>query len=174
MKLVKSLQSTEPEINEDLDGVPLDDEAEQNDILDRLSSVNDKPKFIPSKWEELDPEQVKAQAVTTVSKWDLFEEGKDVKEEVDEEGKEGLVDYDDEDIDGEPMEEDEEEKVSGGDEDRRRREMREVEVKVLAFQDELEKRGVVGGSVDLVREYREKLLRRVSVLLLIVCLIGIV
>lgn len=44
-------------MDEDIDGIPLD---------------NSKGGFIPSKWETVDPEQVKDQAITT-SKWEKLE-----------------------------------------------------------------------------------------------------
>ncbi|ODN04777.1 U2 snRNP-associated SURP motif-containing protein [Orchesella cincta] len=142
LNLVKSLQSTEPEINEELDGVPMDEEEQVSE------NVVVQNKFIPSKWEELDPEQVKAQAVTTTSKWDLFEE----QDKSD--GK--LVEYEEEDIDGMPMDDEDDDVV----EETHRKTLREIEMKVLAFQDELEKRGV--NETNLVREYRDKLLRKAT------------
>lgn len=269
MKLVRSLQSSaEPEINEEIDGVPMIDPPGNPGFIDTFTNNNSNPgttahlqsKFKPSKWEELDPEEVKAQAVTTTSKWDLFEEQRRADEEaaasaaalaaaaaasvaaqkqqhdaeaaasrtgdlgfhhrhgIGEDSKstrlvgygnerdlEDRDDDDDEDIDGMPMDEDDddddddddynddgEEGASNSDrvprpggynvvssssaassqpstrqhhheEEDRRSKLREVEMKVLAFQDELERRGVVSttGGVDLVREYREKLLRKV-------------
>lgn len=58
-------------MDDDLDGVPLDDES--------AFSKSQKPKFdrsaafVPSRWESVDPEEAEAQAMTT-SKWELLEQ----------------------------------------------------------------------------------------------------
>jgi U2-associated protein SR140 len=208
LNLIRSMQSIDPNAGrEDLDGVPMDegdidgepDSVEPNQTPSGPDSgtapaVENKPKggFIPSKWETIDPEEVKAGAVTTTSKWDLFEENstnssgnsKDEKTAAknNNSGLGGLVDYDgEEDLDGVPMDDDEESPQGSGnpymgkvgveiyeDEstEERRLKLREVENKVLTYQDELEsgrRRMRHGESVaQLVQEYREKLLRKVN------------
>lgn len=42
----------------------------------RASRRRRRPKFVPSKWETVDPETVQLQAVTT-SKWDLLDQGEE-------------------------------------------------------------------------------------------------
>lgn len=60
------------EVDDDLDGVPLDEETGPQ-------SKSQKPKFdrsaafVPSRWESVDPEEAEAQAMTT-SKWELLEQ----------------------------------------------------------------------------------------------------
>ena len=107
--------------------------------------------FVPSKWETIDPEDVQAQAVT--SKWDLFEQGGEQ-----ERGKKGITEPDDEDeddIDGEngayavvcrtafidafsgvPLQDDNQIDVRLSED--RRAKLREIEIKVMRYQDELE------------------------------------
>lgn len=59
-------------MEDDLDGVPLEDEAifhqkTQKPTFDRSAA------FVPSRWESVDPEEAEAQAMTT-SKWELLEQ----------------------------------------------------------------------------------------------------
>lgn len=149
LNLVRALQSL-PE-DEDLDGVPLNEDLSPK-IPTQPAPQPIKMQFLPSKWETIDPEEVAAGAVTTTSKWDLFEE-KDKEKEV------GIVDYDEEeeDVDGEPMVESPQQNP----EDERRL-LREVELKVVAYEDELvENSGRVGGDVgEMVEEYRKRLLNQ--------------
>jgi hypothetical protein len=249
LNLVRALQSTGGDgddddgnrsgfdADEDLDGVPMEEDIDgvpmgtlnnnafssaigrRNELQPGAAKVGG---FVPSKWETVDPEEVKAGAVTTTSKWDLFEDtgsnqGKDEPEGNNSKGGNGglVAAYDDndeeeEDIDGRPMDEDDEDDDLDGvqqqqqlgsqqmqflrDSDRdypygtpnsgsgrniayaqqeedisleeRRLKLREVELKVLAFQDDLESGRKVtkhGMSVqDTVQKFREKLLRRVS------------
>ena len=207
LNLVRAMQSTEPGMSEldgapieDIDGIHIDDGAEIPDKAFNTqvfennvnAETNNKPKggFLPSKWETIDPEEVKAQAVTTTSKWDLFEEnlsntsdGKDGaitdNSRDSHSGGFGLVADYDEDMDGVPMEDDvtyvTPPNVSHGkvgveiyeDEntEERRIKLREIENKVLAFQDELEsgrKKLKHGETVQSIcQQYREKLLRKV-------------
>jgi U2-associated protein SR140 len=208
LNLVRAMQSTEPGLSEALDGTPLEDidgvqiEDESEAPEPALPSkpvenhvkpeVNNKPKggFLPSKWETIDPEDVKAQAVTTTSKWDLFEEGLSSQDGGNENsgdsnaggvgGYSGLVADYDEDLDGVPMDEDGEDGGSRNssigkvgveiyedeNSEERRTKLREIENKVLAFQDELEsgrKKLKYGESVHgLCQQYREKLARKVG------------
>lgn len=73
----------------DLDGVPLGLPLEDPELdgqpLDVPPVVHRPPaaKFVPSKWETVDPETVSQQAVTT-SKWDLLDQGEEEEEEPEE------------------------------------------------------------------------------------------
>ncbi|CAG7733273.1 unnamed protein product [Allacma fusca] len=219
LNLVRALQSIEPGSEEldgvpidDLDGMPMDPNAAMTTQGDMggfsESQIENKFKggFVPTKWETVDPEDVKAQAVTTTSKWDLFEENSSENYNKDDPGGYGgrgsntdspsqnsirkglLVDYDegdDEDIDGAPMADDSSDysnsgnyygsssvgqsrKATVGLEDEssheRRSKLREIENKVLAYQDELEsgRKGIKHGYTvsEMVKIYREKLLRK--------------
>ncbi|OWF40445.1 U2 snRNP-associated SURP motif-containing protein [Mizuhopecten yessoensis] len=133
------------------------------------------PKFLKSKWETVDDAELEAQAMTT-SKWDLLDNQEEEEEE--EEKPQGEV-Y--EDIDGQPL--DEEEGYSRGtasDEEsfqdyseyhhkqemteERRAKLREIEVKVMKYQDELEagkrsRKNHIPISQQ-VEHYRKKLLQK--------------
>ncbi|KAL3847445.1 hypothetical protein ACJMK2_018351 [Sinanodonta woodiana] len=164
---------------EDLDGVPLEDTKQ-------LSS-SPKPKFAMSKWETVDETELEAQAMTT-SKWDLL----DQQEEEEEDEKDKNAVEVEEDLDGAPLEEDLDgtELVSDdGSQDsqesssisttsasaperllkqelseERRAKLREIEVKVVKYQDEVEsgKRSRKPGMTvaEQVEHHRKKLLSK--------------
>ncbi|XP_067128320.1 U2 snRNP-associated SURP motif-containing protein isoform X1 [Centruroides vittatus] len=163
------------EEKEDLDGMPFSEDIDGQPMEESSGrSPSPKLKFIPSKWETVDPETVEAQAITT-SKWDLLDQQADQEQEVD-----------DDDIDGKPMEEDIEEvteetelpdeKENSRDStilleslknevsEERRAKLREIELKVLKFQDELEsgKRNRKAGMTvsEQIEHYRQKLIRK--------------
>ncbi|XP_023226144.1 U2 snRNP-associated SURP motif-containing protein-like [Centruroides sculpturatus] len=163
------------EEKEDLDGMPFSEDIDGQPMEESSGrSPSPKLKFIPSKWETVDPETVEAQAITT-SKWDLLDQQADQEQEVD-----------DDDIDGKPMEEDIEEvteetelpdeKENSRDStilleslknevsEERRAKLREIELKVLKFQDELEsgKRNRKSGMTvsEQIEHYRQKLIRK--------------
>ncbi|CAG0881397.1 unnamed protein product [Darwinula stevensoni] len=140
---------------DDIDGVPLNDEEERKEPI----------KYAPSKWETVDPEDVAAQAMTT-SKWDLLEQEELKKKQ------------ENEDIDGVPMDatsrthdEDSSSQYDSpaqrdreGGEERRAR-LREIELKVIQYQDELEsgQRSLKERSIaEQVEQYRQKLLRKME------------
>merc|ERR1739838_176882 len=100
------------EVDEEIDGIPLDDNIDGSVIADDDSDIDgmpldtsdgaidvnaqleeqidvepDRPRFVQSKWETVDPEDVESQAMTT-SKWDTL---------IDDE------ENDDEDVDGDPI-----------------------------------------------------------------------
>ncbi|XP_071184110.1 U2 snRNP-associated SURP motif-containing protein-like isoform X2 [Salvelinus alpinus] len=153
---------------DDLDGVPI--KAPEEDIdglpLDRAAAKAASFKVAPSKWEAVDESELEAQAVTT-SKWEIFEQP--------EEEKKGEDDSDDEDTKSSRSEEppsysnpirddlDTKTKHSEMNEDRRTK-LREIEVKVMKFQDELEsgKRPKKSGQSlqEQVEHYRDKLLHK--------------
>jgi U2-associated protein SR140 len=84
--------------------------------------------FVPSKWETVDPEAVQAQAVT--SKWDIFDQ-----EEAD---RKAAEDDGEEDIDGVPFQEEDNDQIDAKLDELRRERLRDVEVKVMCYQDNLE------------------------------------
>ncbi|XP_035597609.1 U2 snRNP-associated SURP motif-containing protein isoform X1 [Oncorhynchus keta] len=152
---------------DDLDGVPI--KAPEEDIdgvpLDHAAAKAASFKVAPSKWEAVDESELEAQAVTT-SKWEIFEQPEEKKDE---------DDSDDEDTKSSRSEEppsypnpirddlDSKTKHSEMNEDRRTK-LREIEVKVMKFQDELEsgkKPKKSGQSLqEQVENYREKLLQK--------------
>ena len=126
--------------DEDIDGAPIQKPSENRQAV---SSAGPKPGgFVTSKWETVDPEDVKAGAMTT-SKWD--------------------------DIDGDPIEEEsdtEHHDVDTRVTEERRALLRDIEVKVMHYQDELEcgKKGIKSGWTisEQVEHYRKKLFRRAT------------
>uniref|UniRef100_A0AAQ5XHT1 U2 snRNP-associated SURP motif-containing protein n=1 Tax=Amphiprion ocellaris TaxID=80972 RepID=A0AAQ5XHT1_AMPOC len=141
---------------DDLDGVPINGAG-----IDTKSF-----KVAPSKWEAVDEAELEAQAVTT-SKWEMFEQPEETKKD----------DEDSDDDDRSPRSEDNQSysnpirddsdikaKMSEMNEEKRTK-LREIEVKVMKFQDELEsgKRPKKPGQSiqEQVEHYRDKLLQKV-------------
>lgn len=125
-------------MDENIDGIPFDG-----------GSTSQTAGFVKSKWEELDPEQVAHQAITT-SKWELLPDP--VAPEPPK--IESICNYGSSDSDD--SEDDTEEKRKG---------LREIEIKICEYQDELES-GIhslkSGWSVSQqVEHFRRKLLRKV-------------
>ncbi|MCJ8740461.1 hypothetical protein PDJAM_G00059560 [Pangasius djambal] len=158
---------------DDLDGVPIKGSEEE---LDGLPLDGPKPgfKMAPSKWEEVDGTALEAQAVTT-SKWEVFdlpEESEksderntheaDVKETVKSSSSETQSH-------AQPAKEEHQDsksaKLSEMSEEKRAK-LREIELKVMKFQDELEsgKRPKKSGQSiqEQVELYRDKLLQRIA------------
>ncbi|GAA6075617.1 U2 snRNP-associated SURP motif-containing protein isoform X1, partial [Tachysurus ichikawai] len=153
---------------DDLDGVPIKGSEEE---LDGLPLDGPKPgfKMAPSKWEEVDGTALEAQAVTT-SKWEVFEESEksgdrkpheaDLKDTV----KSSLSEPQ---FHTQPAREEHQDsksaKLSEMSEEKRAK-LREIELKVMKFQDELEsgKRSKKSGQSiqEQVELYRDKLLQR--------------
>jgi len=180
--------------DEDVDGVPLDGAAllkagggmsvtrkdsNSDDSLDGapIEKVFDKPAatparpagFVTSKWETVDPEDVKAGAITT-SKWEAEETEQLMKARKALMGSVASKWDEKEDLDGEPLDNDSD---SGELPDldtrvteERRALLRDIEVKVMQYQDELEsgKKGIKSGWTisEQVEHYRKKMLRRAS------------
>uniref|UniRef100_A0A4W3HCY0 U2 snRNP-associated SURP domain containing n=1 Tax=Callorhinchus milii TaxID=7868 RepID=A0A4W3HCY0_CALMI len=154
-------------LDDDLDGVPIDGLEESK----KFQSVF---KVAPSKWEAVDEAQLESQAVTT-SKWELFDQPTESEEEEqDVQLKESDEDDDDDNSRSEeqyyfsnPMKEEPMEsrplKYSEMSEEKRAK-LREIELKVMKFQDEIEsgKRPKKAGQniQDQVEHYRDKLLQR--------------
>jgi U2-associated protein SR140 len=124
-------------VDENIDGVQIPDDIASGG-------------FVKSKWEELDPEQVAHQAITT-SKWDLLNEP--VAPEP------PKISFSSRDLSS-----DSDDSREGTEEKRKR--LREIEVKTLEYQDELETGDRVLKSGWTMRQqvehYRKKLLRKVE------------
>ncbi|XP_061777209.1 U2 snRNP-associated SURP motif-containing protein isoform X3 [Nerophis ophidion] len=144
---------------DDLDGVPIKPMEEDLDGIPFDQSKEATFKVAPSKWEAVDESELASQAVTT-SKWEAFEqpeEGKRHNDNSDEERSPRSVDtpgYSNairDDVDLKMNEE-------------KRTKLREIEVKVMKFQDELEsgKRPKKAGQSlqEQVEHYRDKLLQK--------------
>ena len=176
--------------DEDVDGVPLDGNAlmkagaahnrDSDDSLDgepirgktpdMSSSTPAAAKsggFVTSKWETVDPEDVRAGAMTT-SKWEQEETDQLIK------ARKALMgsvaskwDDKEEDIDGDPLNNESDQDYPDVDTrvtEERRQLLRDIEVKVMQYQDELEggRKGIKSGWTisEQVEHYRKKLLRR--------------
>uniref|UniRef100_UPI00398F5762 U2 snRNP-associated SURP motif-containing protein isoform X1 n=2 Tax=Pristiophorus japonicus TaxID=55135 RepID=UPI00398F5762 len=163
-------------LDDDLDGVPIDGLEDPK----KFQSVF---KVAPSKWEAVDEAELESQAVTT-SKWELFDQPTESEEDeqpVDSTLKESDDEEDDDDYIDDQMTRSEEllyfsnpikeetvdprptlkySEMSEG----KRAKLREIELKVMKFQDELEsgKRPKKAGLTmqDQVEHYRDKLLQR--------------
>lgn len=141
--------------DDDIDGIPLDDNIDGAPIEDKHQQKSSTGgSFVKSKWEELDPEQVEKQAITT-SKWELLQEPT-----APEPPKiSGICNYDDS-----SGSEDEDNSRDNLEEKRKR--LREVEVRVLEYQEDLEnghEKVKSGWSVkEQVEHYRKKLLKRID------------
>ncbi|TNM96595.1 hypothetical protein fugu_016256 [Takifugu bimaculatus] len=149
---------------DDLDGVPIKPMEEDIDGIPFDQSKEATFKVAPSKWEAVDEAELASQAVTT-SKWEIFEQPEETKK-----------DDDDSDDDRSPRSEDNQSyfnptrddsdvkaKMSEMNEEKRTK-LREIEVKVMKFQDELEsgKRPKKHGQSiqEQVEHYRDKLLQK--------------
>ncbi|XP_043926943.1 U2 snRNP-associated SURP motif-containing protein isoform X2 [Protopterus annectens] len=161
-------------LDDDLDGVPLDLPLEPAMLPEPVFKV------APSKWEAVDESELEAQAVTT-SKWEMFDqqEHSEEEEETQQNSQEKEESEDDED-DSQSSESEEthtyynpvkEEipesksstKYSEISEEKRAK-LREIELKVMKFQDELESGKKAKKPEQSIQEqvehYREKLLLR--------------
>ncbi|KAF4086504.1 hypothetical protein AMELA_G00107280 [Ameiurus melas] len=155
---------------DDLDGVPIKVSEEE---LDGLPLDGQKPgfKMAPSKWEEVDGSALQAQAITT-SKWEVF----DLPEESEKSGERKTHEADvketvkssSSELQSQPAKEEHQQdfksvKLSEMSEEKRAK-LREIELKVMKFQDELEsgKRPKKSGQSiqEQVELYRDKLLQR--------------
>ncbi|XP_036300546.1 U2 snRNP-associated SURP motif-containing protein isoform X8 [Pipistrellus kuhlii] len=154
--------------DDDLDGVPLVDATEDSKKNEPIFKV------APSKWEAVDESELEAQAVTT-SKWELFDQHEESEEEGNQNQEEDSEDEEDTQSSKseehhlysnpikEEMTESKFSKYSEMSEEKRAK-LREIELKVMKFQDELEsgKRPKKPGQSfqEQVEHYRDKLLQR--------------
>ncbi|CAG5896023.1 unnamed protein product [Menidia menidia] len=149
---------------DDLDGIPIKAMEEDIDGIPFDQSKEATFKVAPSKWEAVDEAELEAQAVTT-SKWEIFEQPEERKklEDSDDDDRSPNSEYnqgysnpsrDDSDVKAKMSEMNEE----------KRTKLREIEVKVMKFQDELElgKRPKKPGQsiLEQVEHYRDKLLQK--------------
>ncbi|XP_044144569.1 U2 snRNP-associated SURP motif-containing protein isoform X4 [Bufo gargarizans] len=152
-------------LDDDLDGVPLDigDEKKNEPIF----------KVAPSKWEAVDESELESQAVTT-SKWEVFDQHEASDEEENLNQEEESEDEDDTQSSKsedqhyynpirDDMSDSKSMKYSEMSEEKRAK-LREIELKVMKFQDEIEsgKRPKKSGQSiqEQVEHYRDKLLQR--------------
>lgn len=145
-------------VDDDIDGVPLDDEDDDIDgvPLEETRSSG----FIPSKWEAIAPDQVEAQAITT-SKWDTLDRGSGAtrKRSYESSGEE------EEDGEGDDSRGSEARgrQRSSYDEEKRAK-LREVEVQTIQYQDELEagERSLREGQTmsSQLEQFRQRLMRK--------------
>ncbi|VVC31642.1 Hypothetical protein CINCED_3A012507 [Cinara cedri] len=149
--LLKHAYDDTPPGDADIDGVPLlDEDIGSVPLTGDPSGKNIKAAaFVPSRWETVDPHEAEEQAMTT-SKWEMLErENKN---------------YNTESIDQDSQDDDLNETRENTDD--RRAKLREIEVKVMQYQDELEsgKRALKGGwnIYQQVEHYRRKLLKKVN------------
>ncbi|KAM4772303.1 U2 snRNP-associated SURP motif-containing protein isoform 2-T2 [Rhinophrynus dorsalis] len=153
-------------IDDDLDGVPLDisDDSKKNEPIFKVA---------PSKWEAVDEAELESQAVTT-SKWELFDQPEESEEENPNQEEESEDEDDTQSSKSEdhhyysnPVRDDSSDsksmKYSEMSEEKRAK-LREIELKVMKFQDEIEsgkRPKKTGQSIqEQVEHYRDKLLQR--------------
>ncbi|KAK5639350.1 hypothetical protein RI129_011842 [Pyrocoelia pectoralis] len=127
--LKQTLKSPSPVADLDIDGFEIQDEEKKD--VDKGVAPSQLSGFILSKWETVDPEQVEAQAMTT-SKWDLLESSADNSQDSKNDNQDSS-DYTD------PRDMTEE----------RRTKLRDIELKTVQYQDELE-------SGQRKKEWKEK------------------
>lgn len=168
--LSKGQSTDQVEDEEDVDGVPLEESAPVPATPAVPASSSSAGAFVPSRWETVDPDDVAAGVVTT-SKWDQLTSvsaGDDPPEDQTPPDPE-------EDVDGVPMNEGpagselteamSPESCSVVAEDRRQK-LREVELKAMAYQDDLEsgQRQVKSGYtlLEQVNHYRSKLVKKMD------------
>ncbi|XP_046671821.1 U2 snRNP-associated SURP motif-containing protein [Homalodisca vitripennis] len=134
-----------PMVEEDIDGMPMDagSEGEGKSGQGRGETRTAGPGFVMSRWETVDPDLVEAQAMTT-SKWETLEQTNHSQEDSQEEDTSNLD-------------------LRDSNDDRRAK-LREIELKVMQYQDELEsgKRSLKYNFTiaHQVEHYRRKLLRK--------------
>jgi U2-associated protein SR140 len=73
-------------VDDDLDGMPMDD-------YHGYSNASKAAGFVPSKWETVDPEQVEAQAMTTL-KWESLDQSNTRSADDDNDSEDGVVNDD--------------------------------------------------------------------------------
>ncbi|KAJ8670800.1 hypothetical protein QAD02_002059 [Eretmocerus hayati] len=126
-------------MEDDIDGVPMEDEDSSGSRSKDDKKMTMPAGFVPSRWETVDPDQVEAQAMTT-SKWEELDHNDDSNSQ--DASMDSSRDYNEE----------------------RRVRLREIEVKAMQYQDELEsgRRTLKSGMTiqAQVEHYRKKLIRK--------------
>uniref|UniRef100_A0AAY4DDL4 U2 snRNP-associated SURP motif-containing protein n=1 Tax=Denticeps clupeoides TaxID=299321 RepID=A0AAY4DDL4_9TELE len=149
---------------DDLDGVPIKSTEDDLDGLPYASKMS-AFKVAPSKWEAVDEAELQAQAVTT-SKWEVIEQPEDSGEpKNDNDAKSSRSE--EQQAFSNPVKTDVSDKSKHSEiNEEKRSKLREIELKVMKFQDELEsgKRPKKSGQSiqDQVEHYREKLLQKMA------------
>lgn len=152
--------------SEDIDGIPIDLDLDGEEMPKSVvEDVHFSTKFKPSKWETVDPELVESQAIT--SKWENLDKGTAI--------------FADDDIDGKPMEDTDyfeslvntrstttaEYSQSTHSPALSREVLREIELKVVKYQDDLDSGRVRRTDnqplAQMVEKYRAELVRKASV-----------
>lgn len=98
---------------DDLDGEPVD-------VPPKVEAEKPKPAFVPSKWETVDESELEKQAMT-VSKWDLLDQKRREEEAAARLAATQEDDYQDEDIDGKPLDDDDDDENNASDDDTSRK-----------------------------------------------------
>ncbi|XP_053683700.1 U2 snRNP-associated SURP motif-containing protein isoform X2 [Sabethes cyaneus] len=134
-------------LDEDIDGIPLEAPAVGNDFEGENSKGKAGGSFIPSKWETVDASQIEAQAITT-SKWETLEPIAPEPPSI------SLRDGSD----------DEQGNSKNDQDEARRLRLREIEVKIVQYQDEFEsgaRQVRVGWTLaEEIAHYRRKLIKK--------------
>ncbi|XP_037613326.1 U2 snRNP-associated SURP motif-containing protein isoform X3 [Sebastes umbrosus] len=150
---------------DDLDGVPIKPMEEDIDGIPLDPSKEATFKVAPSKWEAVDEAELEAQAVTT-SKWEIFEQPEETKKDEEDSDYEDRSPRSDDNLSySNPIRDDSDLKTKMSEmNEEKRTKLREIEVKVMKFQDELEsgKRPKKPGQsiLEQVEHYRDKLLQK--------------
>uniref|UniRef100_A0A1A8MD61 U2 snRNP-associated SURP domain containing n=2 Tax=Nothobranchius pienaari TaxID=704102 RepID=A0A1A8MD61_9TELE len=150
---------------DDLDGVPIKSIDDDLDGIPFDQSKEAAFKVAPSKWEAVDETELASQAVTT-SKWEAFEQPDESKNRAEDSGEdERSPRSDDNQTYFNPIRDDSDTKAKMSEmNEEKRSKLREIEVKVMKFQDELEsgKRPKKSGQTiqEQVEHYRDKLLQK--------------
>uniref|UniRef100_A0A3B4TQF7 U2 snRNP-associated SURP domain containing n=1 Tax=Seriola dumerili TaxID=41447 RepID=A0A3B4TQF7_SERDU len=147
---------------DDLDGVPIKPMEEDIDgIPDQSKEATFK--VAPSKWEAVDESELEAQVTT--SKWEIFEQPEETKDEDDSDDDDRSPRSEDNQSYSNPIRDDSDIKAKMSEmNEEKRTKLREIEVKVMKFQDELEsgKRPKKPGQSiqEQVEHYRDRLLQK--------------
>ncbi|XP_078403471.1 U2 snRNP-associated SURP motif-containing protein-like isoform X1 [Cetorhinus maximus] len=160
---------------DDIDGIPLklvEDDLDGMPMEELVLIKREEPllKIAPSKWETVDESELESHAIT-MSKWDLLDHpGSVEKIEIKEEIKEESEEEEDDGIESEESLGQKEEPCDSKSQkmlemsEEKRAKLREIELKVMKFQDELEsgKRTKKSGMTfqQQVEHYRSKLLQK--------------
>ncbi|GCB60173.1 hypothetical protein scyTo_0014122, partial [Scyliorhinus torazame] len=160
---------------DDIDGIPLklvEDDLDGMPMEELVAIKKEEPllKIAPSKWETVDESELESHAIT-MSKWDMLDHpGEEEKIEIKEEIKEESEEEEAEDIESEESLGQKEETYDSKSQkmlemsEEKRAKLREIELKVMKFQDELEsgKRTKKSGMTfqQQVEHYRSKLLQK--------------
>ncbi|XP_069559607.1 U2 snRNP-associated SURP motif-containing protein isoform X2 [Brachyistius frenatus] len=155
---------------DDLDGVPIKPMEEDIDGIPLDQSKETAFKVAPSKWEAVEESELQAQGETflavTTSKWEVFEQPEETKKDEDDSDDDDRSPRSEDNLSySNPIRDDSDmkSKMSEMNEEKRTK-LREIEVKVMKFQDELEsgKRPKKPGQgiQEQVEHYRDKLLQK--------------